>query len=579
MIPNIVRGNDMRGLVKYLVATDERVAEKTGSQHIHQHRDPHVVGGDDSLRAWYGANVLSYTDAKDIADYLEKPREKSGSDIQRTVKQTDPETGRKVTMGSTSENVWHASLSLAPSDQLVAEEQWSEIAQQFMDQMGFTETSGHAPARWVAIHHGPGKGGRDHIHIAASMVREDGTKWDGRWNDFRHAQQAARQIEKDHNLFQVQGRKEQIRERGDRPGERETAARMNFDLTIPRELGQRLRQSAAASLTEDEFVRRARRNGLVMKPLYETGGTRVRSYQAGLHPKEMQRRADQAGVTVSRWASIRSATMLGPDLNLDRLRTDLWGQPGHAAQAEWDAAFKGQQPVQKNGPDSDTYTPADANTAAGRWGTWHDQLAAIPASNRHAWASAARDVSGAMHNYAPFSDRPADMRRAADALARSAKVVGKPTQPHTPARQVKGGSVVGTGWLLDSLRHGKQTGSNKQMMGMLINQMIRTGMAIADAHQARKAHHEADRIHQRVIGPLQAEHGRLINDPTTGQPHERQPTAEEVEADRIGQIGALPPTRRGAQRGPDVIPTDPDSSSRPHIPQKQQPERAPERGR
>ena len=41
-------------------------------------------------------------------------------------------------------------------------------------QMGFTEASGKAPIRWVAIHHGVSTNGNDHIHIAATMVREDG---------------------------------------------------------------------------------------------------------------------------------------------------------------------------------------------------------------------------------------------------------------------------------------------------------------------------------------------------------------------------------------------------------------------
>ena len=68
--------------------------------------------------------------------------------------------------------------------------QWAEIAQDFMDEMGFTEASGRAPAQWVAIRHGHSKAGNDHIHIAASMVRKDGTKWSS-WRDFPRAQQAA----------------------------------------------------------------------------------------------------------------------------------------------------------------------------------------------------------------------------------------------------------------------------------------------------------------------------------------------------------------------------------------------------
>ena len=37
----------------------------------------------------------------------------------------------------------------------LTDEKWADIAQDFMDEMGFTEASGRAPAQWVAIRHGP----------------------------------------------------------------------------------------------------------------------------------------------------------------------------------------------------------------------------------------------------------------------------------------------------------------------------------------------------------------------------------------------------------------------------------------
>ena len=42
--------------------------------------------------------------------------------------------------------------------------------------MGFTEISGKADCRWVAVRHGLSKAGNDHIHIAVNLVREDGAK-------------------------------------------------------------------------------------------------------------------------------------------------------------------------------------------------------------------------------------------------------------------------------------------------------------------------------------------------------------------------------------------------------------------
>ena len=54
--------------------------------------------------------------------------------------------------------------------------------------MGFTEASGKAPCRWVAVRHGLSKNGNDHVHIAVSLVREDGTKAMTH-NDYKRAQE------------------------------------------------------------------------------------------------------------------------------------------------------------------------------------------------------------------------------------------------------------------------------------------------------------------------------------------------------------------------------------------------------
>lgn len=75
-------------------------------------------------------------------------------------------------------HVWHCSLSIREGEGDLTDENWANIANDFMDHMGFTEASGKALCRGVAIRHGHSKIGNDHIHIAASLVREHGTKWD-----------------------------------------------------------------------------------------------------------------------------------------------------------------------------------------------------------------------------------------------------------------------------------------------------------------------------------------------------------------------------------------------------------------
>lgn len=42
--------------------------------------------------------------------------------------------------------MWHCSLSLRAEEGDLSDERWAEIANDFMDEMGFTEASGKAPA-------------------------------------------------------------------------------------------------------------------------------------------------------------------------------------------------------------------------------------------------------------------------------------------------------------------------------------------------------------------------------------------------------------------------------------------------
>ena len=140
--------------------------------------------------------------------------------------------------------MWHCSLSLRADDGPLGDEKWDAIAQEFAADKGFTEESGKAPIRWVAVHHGVSMNGNDHIHIAATMVREDGTRWDGRFNDYKTAQTAARAIEAKYGLATVNGREFGTAVRGEKPAERANAQRAGLEQTAPKELAERVRSAA-----------------------------------------------------------------------------------------------------------------------------------------------------------------------------------------------------------------------------------------------------------------------------------------------------------------------------------------------
>lgn len=84
MIPNIVRGSRMVGLVSYLA----------GPGRSNEHTHPHVVAGSDGVMAWHSNEVLDKDSAMTLGKVLDRPR-----------------TAHDATMKGG--HVWHCSLSVA----------------------------------------------------------------------------------------------------------------------------------------------------------------------------------------------------------------------------------------------------------------------------------------------------------------------------------------------------------------------------------------------------------------------------------------------------------------------------------
>ena len=67
------------------------------------------------------------------------------------------------------------SLSLPPGDHKLVDDQWAQIGHEAMEALGL-EGEGMQPAAWVAIGHGTSANGNQHVHLAASLVRVDGSR-------------------------------------------------------------------------------------------------------------------------------------------------------------------------------------------------------------------------------------------------------------------------------------------------------------------------------------------------------------------------------------------------------------------
>ncbi|GAP60802.1 hypothetical protein AHiyo1_43930 [Arthrobacter sp. Hiyo1] len=166
--------------------------------------------------------------------------------------------------------MWHCSLSLRAEEGALTDQQWGDIANDFVDSMGFTETSGKARCRWAAVNHGTSENGNHHIHLAVSLVREDGTKASTH-GDYKRAQETCRELEVKYGLEQLST---VHATRGYDRAEKATAVRDNREMHRT-SLARKVRASASASATEGEFVRRARDTGLLVRPRYAKDTTDV----------------------------------------------------------------------------------------------------------------------------------------------------------------------------------------------------------------------------------------------------------------------------------------------------------------
>ena len=399
MIPNIVTGGDTGGLMRYLV----------GPGRANEHENPHVIAGSrDIVRKWGEWETISVSQADEIATRLDAYMHETGTFPTGKARRFNPATGAVEWNGEIEANhVWHCSLSLSPEEAALGDEVWGRIASDFMSEMGFSGTDGKAPCRWVAIHHGSAKNGGDHIHIAATIVREDGTKWSP-WYDQRRAQKACNVLEHRYGLLVVESREHARGSRCDSAAAQNAAKRAGTSRTDRAVLEERLRAAATAAASEADFVRRARRLGVRLHPRFASGRIDiVVGYSAALRTENGQQTRWWGGGRIAR------------DLTLTQLRTRWQDTPSSALEAV--EAWKGHYPKR---------APYDGPL-------WQDRLRALEHFRTHldrlsptdhvGLANAAADIAGLLHAQA-ITARTTGGR---DMLERAAVQVGRCAQLKT----------------------------------------------------------------------------------------------------------------------------------------------------
>jgi len=334
------------------------------------------------------------------------------------------------------------------------------------------------------VRHGVSSNGNDHIHIAANVVREDGTKVSVH-NDFARAQRVAGELEMKHGLVVLESRQLGVSERGEKPGERFAAARRGDAEVGAARLERAVRAAATASVDEGEFVRRLHQYGIVVRPRFAAGRDDVvLGYSVALRPRPGERFVWHGGGRLAR------------DLTLTRLREEWPDTIVGAKQAvdEWQATWRNPmryQPVHP-GRERESITP-------GVWATYQQdaarlqqQLAATDPRDRSAWARVSREASGA---FAAWSQRleptPGPLAEASRVLARGAQIRRHQQQPPS----VRGGSLASAATLL-AVGTGMVSGTRADFL--IFQQMQRTAKSIHDMLTAVGALNEARRIREAM---------------------------------------------------------------------------------
>jgi hypothetical protein len=451
MIAKVTQGASGTALMRYLF----------GPGRANEHTDQRVVASGIVMGMEEG-RALTPLEIADLGAALD-----ASNDIYRS----DPAGG----------HIWHLSLSL-PAGESLSDEQWAQIAQRAVEAIGF-EREGVEPAAWVAVSHGKSAQGNQHVHIAASLVRVDGSRVDT-WQSKRTLSKVCAELEHAYGLRVVEGR-----EGRGMPGlsraELERTAKAQWAEPPRITLARLVRAASVASRDEAEFVRRLRMSDAILRPRFATGGKdAVVGYSVALRSR--------SGDTPIWFGGGR----LAKDLTLPHLRQhwEPTGADRQAAVLEW-SATKSVAP----GREALLGIPDDWQRALVGIERATERLRAVPLSDVASWRGAARETAGV---FAAWSlrfegDSPGPLAACADALAASAQ--RRPGDP-APNRDAVG-NLRGIAAIVAQSQLSK---GSPVVWAMLVDQLARTLRVIGDAHAVRGETQIAkalvDRLSTELIG-------------------------------------------------------------------------------
>ncbi|SHN19751.1 relaxase/mobilization nuclease domain-containing protein [Cryptosporangium aurantiacum] len=421
-------GVNVVGLLKYLY----------GPGRHEEHRDPRLV------TAWNGAGARDLLEpertarggwrVKELADALLDP-----------VRFSDRAPDRPV---------WHCSVRLAPEDRTLSDAQWRHIAGELMAQAGLAPHADDGSVRWVAVRHGD-----DHIHLVATLARQDGRSIRN-FRDLYRLRAACRDLER---RYRLRSTAPADRTAHSRPGTAELhkTRRLGRPLTARDQLRRRVRAAAVESADVEDFFAHLRRAGLLVRLRYSAQDPSAITGYAVALPGD--RTADDTPV-------FYGGGRLAPDLSLSRLRQRWTSPPSTRFPPRVDPQLRAWI------LDQISLTIQDALTPRPRAGV----------DARIAFAAAATDVITVLAERLPIRDRD-DVRDAADTLHRAVAEPLPPTRrpvPHADGLRAMGRLIAVM----------EQISDHTDLFAVLrlLNNLARLSESLADVRDAQQRTHQAE---------------------------------------------------------------------------------------
>jgi hypothetical protein len=295
--------------------------------------------------------------------------------------------------------VYHLTIAAAKDQQTgrmldrhLSDEQWADIAAEYMDRIGLAPRGVATGVRWVAVRHA-----EDHVHVVATLARQDGRR-PRLSNDRYRSMEASRFVEAKYGLIATTGNGRTGAPQTSRAETRKhqaTAQRRQAQgkpgpVAPDREvLRRQVRTVAAGASSLPEFLARLRGDGLLVRErMSERNPGEVTGYAVALPD-----RYDTGGQPI-----FFGGGKLAPDLSLPRLERRWLGAGAGRRSTTGPAAAAASRRRADSGDErtgQGRRTDRFGLTETERLRIWKQATLAAQAASEHIAASAATDPAAA----------------------------------------------------------------------------------------------------------------------------------------------------------------------------------------